>query len=243
MKNSSLCWICGAAANTREHTIKQSDIRRLFGTGPYAKGKRLVRTDEGGSKKIIQSEDSVHIKYQQSLCEHCNSGRSQPWDEAYDNFMEFVQAHAQELKRTLKIDLNRIVQNHGNEFAENLYSYLVKAFGCQLQEHGQQPPLELSEYLLGKRNNTNLIITFSVYTSIPQQLSSPMVQIHNLEGDVEVDMSRLLNYTWAVSVEWLTIVFWYNKQPTIELGHAWDGTFDQIRMGSYKDRNSVSKKN
>ena len=236
MKDFSLCWICGAAANTREHTIKQSDIRRLFGPGPYAKGKRLVRTDERHGKKTIQSEDSVYIKYHRGLCEHCNSGRSQPWDEAYDTFMEFVQAHDRELKFTRMVDLNRIVLNYGSELATNLYSYFVKAFGCQLQEHGQQPPTELCEHLLGKRHNTNLIITFAIYASMPLQLSSPMVQIHNLEGDIEVGTRRPVNYMWAVSIEWFTIVFWYNKPPAIGLGHPWDGTFDQIRMGSYRDR-------
>ena len=238
MKYSRLCWVCGAAANTREHTIKQSDIRRLFGPGPYTKGKRLVRADEGHSKKIIQSEDSVHIKYQQGLCEHCNSARSQPWDEAYDTFMEFVQAHDQELKRTRMVDLNRIVPNHGSKFAANLYSYFVKAFGCQLHEHGQQPPTELSEYLLAMRHNTNLIMTFALYASIPLQLSSPMVQIHNLEGDIEVSTRRPIDYTWAVSIEWLTIVFWYNKPPAIGLGQPWDSTSSQIRMGTYIDRTS-----
>src|SRR5208337_2466687 len=98
MKDPS-CWICGDKADTREHTIKQSDMRRLFGSGPYRKEKRLVRTDEARNKKIIQSKDSVHIKYQPSLCQYCNSTRSQPWDQAYDMFMEFIQLHRQRIKQ------------------------------------------------------------------------------------------------------------------------------------------------
>ena len=234
--NTMKCWICNDPADTREHVIKQSDIRRLFGRGPYPKGKRLIRSDPNQRKRLIQSEDSVHIKYQRGLCENCNSSRSQPWDEAYDKFMEFVQVNDKKLKHTRKVDFNRIVQNNAIGFVENLYSYFVKVFGCQLQEQRQQPPSELSEYLLGKRNNINLCITFAIYESMPQNLPSPMVQIHGLEGDVEDDTKRPLNYEWAVSIEWFTILFWYNKQPTIDLGQPWDGTFDQIRMGRYGNR-------
>ena len=190
------CWICNNPANTREHVIKQSDIRRLFGRGPYSKGKRLKRTDQNQVKKLIQSEDSIHIKYQKNLCKHCNSARSQPWDEAYDEFMEYILTHEPELKQKHRIDFKDVVQTDISKFTSSLYSYFVKAFGCQLQEYGQKSPLELSEFLLGKRKNTNLKITFSVYKSIPQNSSSPMIQIHNLEGDVENVSKKPLNYTW-----------------------------------------------
>jgi hypothetical protein len=234
MKSPS-CWICGDKADTREHTIKQSDIRRLFGSGPYGKQKKLVRTDEARNKKIIQSKDSVYIKYQPSLCQYCNSTRSQPWDQAYDKFMEFINIYSQWIKQTKKINLSEIMPENGNKLAINLYSYLIKAFGCQLVEHGQCPPSDLSEYLLGKRSNTGLVITFAVYSSFPMHLSEPIVQIHNLEGDVEVGRGKPLNYTWAISVEWLTIISWYNKQPSPALGCPWDGTSDQIEIGIYHD--------
>jgi hypothetical protein len=236
--NTMTCWICNNPADTREHVIKQSDIRRLFGRGPYQKGKRLMRTDPNQRKRLIQSEDSVHIKYKRGLCENCNSARSQSWDEVYDKFMEFVQVSDKALKSTRRLDFNRIVQNSVSEFATNLYSYFVKAFGCQLQEQGQKPPSELSEYLLGNRDNTNLCITFAVYENMPMTLPSPMVEIHGLEGDIENNTKRPLNYEWAVSIEWLTVLFWYNKQPTVDLGQPWYGTPDQIRMGSYRNRNS-----
>ncbi len=145
MEDSS-CWICGDRAETREHTIKQSDIRRLFGSGPYGKGKRLVRADEARNKKIIQSKNSVHIKYQPSLCQYCNSTRSQPWDQAYDKFMEFIQTNSQRIKQTKKIKLSEIMPGNISKLAINLYSYFVKAFGCQLVEH-RQNPTDLSDYL------------------------------------------------------------------------------------------------
>ena len=231
----SFCWICNAKADTREHTIKQSDIRRLFGPGPYPKGSKLARTDEARNNRIIQSEDSVHIKYQRSLCQYCNSTRSQPWDQAYDRFMEFIQVHTQRVKQTKKINLSEIMIGHERQLAVNLYSYFVKAFGCQLVEHEQRPPPDLSEYLLGRRNNSGLVLTFAIYSVFPMQLTAPIVEIHNLEGDVEVGTGKPLNYTWAFSVEWMTIVYWYYKQPSPTMGCPWDGTSDKIEMGMYND--------
>lgn len=154
------------------------------------------------------------------------------------NFMEYIQTREAELKQTRKIDFKQVDWGDIGKFAKSLYSYFVKAFGCQLQEHGQKPPLELSEFLLRKRENTNLKITFAIYASMTQNLASHMVQIHNLEGDVEIVSTRPLNYTWAASMEWLTIIFWFNKEPAVELGSAFAGETGNIDIGSYKERKS-----
>jgi hypothetical protein len=227
------CWICGNKATTREHIIKQSDVRRLFGSGPYEKGKRLVRTDEARDKRIIQSKDSVYIKYQPSLCQYCNSTRSQPWDQAYDKFMEFIQLNSQRIKQTKKFRLSNITPGNEIKFASNLYSYFIKAFGCQIVEHGQYPPTDLSEYLLGKKSSCDLVITFAVDSGLPADLPSPMVQIHDLEGKMKLETGRRTNYTWAFSVEWLTIIFWCQKKPSPTSGRVWKGTSDQIVIGSF----------
>jgi hypothetical protein len=226
------CWICNNPADTREHVIKQSDIRRLFGRGPYPKGKRLKRTDQNRSKKLIQSEDSIHIKYQKNLCKECNSSRSQPWDEAYDKFMEYFIFHESELKKIRKVDFKNIAQYDNGIFSKRLYSYFIKSFGCQLQESGQIPPIELSEILLEKRNNTNLKVTFATYERMPQNLTSPMIQIHDLEGDFDNLLKKPLNFTWAVSIAWLTIIFWFNKVPAVALGSPFVGDAGNIDIGS-----------
>lgn len=229
------CWICNNPADSREHVIKQSDIRRLFGRCPYPKGKRLKRTDQNQNKKLIQSEDSIHIKYQKSLCTECNSSRSQPWDEAYDKFMDYFLSHETELKKIRKVDFKNIAQYDTGIFAKRLYSYFIKSFGCQLQESGQIPPLELSEFLLEKRNNTNLKVTFAIYEKMPQQLTLSMIQIHDLEGDYDNLLKMPLNFTWAVSIAWLTIIFWFNKVTAIALGSPFVGNTDELAIGSYKE--------
>jgi len=229
------CWICNKPADTREHVIKQSDIRRLFGRGPYPKGKRLKRIDQNQSEKLIQSEDSIHIKYQKSLCEECNSSLSQPWDEAYDKFMEYCISHESELKMNRKVDFKNIAKHDTGTFSKSLYSYFIKSFGCQLQESGQIPPIELSECLLVKRNNTNLKVTFAIYENMPQNLPAPMIQVYDLEGVYDNLLKKPLNFTWWVSIAWLTIIFWFNKEPAVALGSPFIGDIRNIDIGSYKE--------
>lgn len=229
------CWICKKPADTREHVIKQSDIRRLFGRGPYPKGKRLKKIDQNQCKKLIQSEDSIYIKYQKSLCKECNSSLSQSWDEAYDKFMEYCISHESELKMNRKIDFKSIAVHDTGTFSKSLYSYFIKSFGCQLQEGGQIPPIELSEFLLEKRNNTNLKITFAIYENMPQKLTLSMIQIHDLEGDYDNLLKMPLNFTWAVSIAWLKIIFWFNNVPAISLGSPFVGNTCELDIGSYKE--------
>ena len=229
------CWICNNSAGSREHIIKQSDIRRLFSRGPYKKGERLKKIEQNAKNKIIQSEDSSHIKYQKSLCMYCNSTRSQPWDQAYDKFMEYILSHEEELKEYRAIDLKKTATIERGTYSKNLYSYFIKAFGCQLIEKGQEVPQELSDFLIENSNKTNLNITFASYEGMDQNAASPIIQVHSLEGDVDNITMTPLNYTWAVSIEWITIIFWYNELPSKALGTPFTGTTDIIKIGSYKD--------
>ena len=194
----------------------------------------MVRIDDGtGTKRIMQSEDSTYVKYQPSLCDDCNSARSQPWDRAYDSFMDFIQAERCTLQRTRKINLGQVAPGRGAQLASNLYSYFVKTFGCKMAEHGQGSPMELGEFLLGKRNSTGLVLSFAVYVNAPKDM--PPVQIFDLSGDVDAATGKPLNYTWAVSVEWLTFIFWYHRQVAIGLGRAWYGTSNRIKIGTYRN--------
>jgi len=229
------CWICKNSADTREHIIKQSDIRMLFGRGPYKKGERLKKIEQNAKNIIIQSEDSSHIKYQKSLCRYCNSTRSQPWDQAYDVFMEYVLSHEEELKEYHEIDFMKKATIEPGNYSKRLYSYFIKSFGCQLIENCQEVPPELSDFLLGDSNKTNLNIAFAIYESIDQSTILPTIQVHDLEGEVDNRRMAPLNYTWAVSIEWFSIIFLYNKLPCKDLGSPFTGTPANIKIGSYKD--------
>ncbi len=55
------CWICDFPGDSREHLLKASDIRGLF--GDVSPSNRLViRNDKGERVKVIQSAKSKSLK-------------------------------------------------------------------------------------------------------------------------------------------------------------------------------------
>src|SRR5579863_3442837 len=79
------CWICGSpTAFSREHKIKATDLRRHFGKGEL----RVGSIDDGfSSGRIAQGIKSDHLKFNNPICEQCNSSVTQESDRAYDNFI------------------------------------------------------------------------------------------------------------------------------------------------------------
>jgi hypothetical protein len=46
------CWWCGAAADSREHKHKKTDLAREFGSGPYIGASAVVRAFEGKLRQV-----------------------------------------------------------------------------------------------------------------------------------------------------------------------------------------------
>lgn len=228
------CWICGAEADTREHIHKQTDVRIVFGKGPYKKGKRLQITSEAGKKKFIQSEASDHLKYQKSLCGHCNNTRTKPYDEAYTEFVYFIHEHAMEVLTNEKISLKKIYHEATKKKSKLLYKYYAKAFGCKLVKHGISVPAELVDCIRNPRAEpvSSLLLTFAIYDEYPEkQLGlKGLLMTQRLEKDTDRSSGEV-KYTFAQSVAWLSVVYWYNHIINNNLGAPWRGSDKEILLG------------
>ena len=90
---SSFCWICGNIADSGEHRIKQSDMKILFGSN--IKNELLLFTDED---KVIplQSQNSKLLKTK-VLCKKCNNTETQPYDKAYEKFIQYIALNKEEI--------------------------------------------------------------------------------------------------------------------------------------------------
>jgi hypothetical protein len=95
------CWICGSPAKpSREHKFKASDIRRHFGKGDLYVGS----SDDGyPSGKIAQGVDSTHLKFENPICERCNSSVTQESDSAYDRFIAQMEYDGPDVKEIYRI--------------------------------------------------------------------------------------------------------------------------------------------
>lgn len=163
------CWICGRPADSAEHAIKKTNIKRLFGAGPYPKGQRLVKKIEDGTKAFIQGPDSQHLKFEEVLCQSCNNAVTQPFDFAYDRFMTYVVAHSGQLLREREIDLRRVFGICGHRKRKHLFCYFIKAFGFRLASSGLVVPPDLPAALTGGPLPTSLLLTFSVFEELAAQ--------------------------------------------------------------------------
>ena len=82
------CWICGATADSSEHSLKKADIERGYGKGSYRGPSAPLHVKGGQITGLpLQGPNSRRIKYRELLCQHCNTTRTQPFDYAYDRFI------------------------------------------------------------------------------------------------------------------------------------------------------------
>ncbi|MDQ0086546.1 hypothetical protein J2W35_006929 [Variovorax boronicumulans] len=128
--SQSQCCLCGAAtANlTGEHKIKASALKAQFG-----RRDRLLVGVSGGSAKMksAQSTNSKHLKFKASLCEDCNSSRTQEPDREFDRFNELAHAAlARDEDPANVFLLLRYAQD--SEPYLNVFRYFAKVLCCQI---------------------------------------------------------------------------------------------------------------
>ena len=232
------CWVCGAVADSAEHAHKQTDIRLVFSAGPYKKGSRLVKTDCDGRRRFIQSEDSKHIKYEKSMCEHCNGSRTKPYDIAYTEFISHIHYNAREVLKTRFISLKNIYHSNARRKAKYLYKYFLKSYGCKLIENGHSVPNEIVDAVKNIKFElpNPLLLTFSIYGNYPEKEKGfhGLIMSHdlNLVTDNYTGQEKI---TFAQSIAWFTVSFWFNHNINNNLGEPWFGKRKFIKLGNIND--------
>jgi hypothetical protein len=78
---SNQCWICGRIADSREHRIKQSDLKIVYPS--VSQSSPISHRRNGNIEKTIGSIKSNHFKYQKSICSKCNNSLTQNHDHAW----------------------------------------------------------------------------------------------------------------------------------------------------------------
>lgn len=100
---------------------------------PYIDGATLSIVGSGRSR-YVRSNRSDPLKFSPSLCQPCNNTRSQPFDRAYDRFIEWVLAHEDDVLRTRRIDLEAVFGSTWPADSLDVLRYFAKHVGCRLAE-------------------------------------------------------------------------------------------------------------
>lgn len=126
------CWICNTnEATSGEHLVKASILRSIF--GEVSQAKPLFHSSARRRNRRMQSIDSKLVKLK-VLCGDCNSSKTQKMDQAFDEFLRFLERNASNLRMGSKIRLNRVYRLASRKRARDLHLYFVKLFGCVIAE-------------------------------------------------------------------------------------------------------------
>lgn len=124
----ALCWICKEQeATSREHRSKRSDMKAVLGDS----GEVFMHTDERRNRPV-QSIDSKLFKFEPSLCEICNTTRTQPHDRAWEELSASLRRRVPPLKVGSFVRCDGIFPFDTSRKMKNAHLFFVKWLGCQI---------------------------------------------------------------------------------------------------------------
>jgi hypothetical protein len=157
-----ICWICNnEPATTGEHRSKRSDIiDQLGNNGPF------YFHDEQRRNLTLQSANASRLKFSKSLCNSCNSARTQPYDLAWQRLSSVLRGRQPPLKTGDVIRASRVFPAGASAAAMlNMHFFFVKLLGCQIIEANLpiDPPIDtFSQALMNGTPHPNIWLAFSI---------------------------------------------------------------------------------
>ncbi|KJL17558.1 hypothetical protein RL72_03807 [Microbacterium azadirachtae] len=146
---AGLCWWCGARADSREHKWKKSEVVRLFGTGSYGDSVQWVHSH---GVEAVRGPKAAALMFSPTLCGNCNGTRSQPFDDAYALFSNYLIDHHDDLLAAQSLDFADVYGEAMPVQLPLLARYYAKHIGCRIAEKAGRVPDDLVEFLDLARN-------------------------------------------------------------------------------------------
>jgi hypothetical protein len=158
---SSTCWWCGGVADSREHRHKASDLRREFGRPEYEAGDVIISRSEDHPEVLLPGPNSKVAKFSNNFCARCNNERSQPFDRAYDTFIEWFLANEEAVERTGVVPLDEIFDDY-TIGSFNVLRYFGKHIGCRIADNGFTVPGTLHSFLDRGEEPAGFVFSFEI---------------------------------------------------------------------------------
>lgn len=208
------CCLCGRQAKlTGEHKIKASSLKKEFGK----QGVVVFRTDESGTQgTIAQSTKSKHLKFKASLCEECNTSRTQAADREFDRFSQLVETVWSRKKDPLTV-FEDIRYKEKSQAYLNIFRYFAKMLCCQMAAGEAPIPRRVALFALGRSDHNPIFLTVKEnwnYKQIETVMGSCRYAGHGgLAIYGEAQSNSLHRFHSSVSVGSLQYVFWMHLEP------------------------------
>lgn len=181
-----LCWICNKEPGTTgEHRSKRSDIKEQLGD----RYPLYYQSDTRRNLKL-QSSNANRLKFEPSICNNCNSARTQPHDLAWQKLSSFLRNRKPPLKTGDFIRANRVFSYATSAEMLNVHLFFVKWLGCQIVETSIpiEPRIEtLSRAIMNGKSHPNIWLAFGVMQRGEDWVGASTVDVHSFNGGARYD--------------------------------------------------------
>ena len=111
--------------------------------------------DSADERRLAQGINSAHLKYQNPICERCNTYVTQESDLAYDRFVVRVEREGATRESAYKVFSDSPFCK-GSSLYIPLFRYFAKLLGCHLSDINAPIPIHLSRFV-AKMTSKNCI--------------------------------------------------------------------------------------
>ncbi|WP_420565745.1 hypothetical protein [Thalassobaculum sp.] len=228
--NFSECILCGSDKNlTREHKVKASQIRNTF-----KQDEMLVASLASAQRpKIAQGPQSKNLKFNHSICENCNSNKTQPADQEFDRFHEKCSAALE--TNTNPSEVFKFPPYNDNYNYLNVFRFFAKLLCCQIADNGGPRVRDLSSFSIGCSDNNIISLYISKNPIIERYEKITGHRIYASHGGLMVstnlETGRIQKLISQLAIESIEYSFWIELFPAaqIELEHKFRAFCDKAR--------------
>lgn len=143
----TLCWWCGATADSREHKIAAAELRLNHGGGSWIGDSGVVHVYGDLTVRDVQGAKADILKWEPNLCQNCNNARSQPFDRAYMTLLRYLDEHEAEVGASGTFRFSHVYGDDWVVGRANLIRYWLKHVCCRAAVIGLDIPRAVIEYM------------------------------------------------------------------------------------------------
>lgn len=125
-------------------------------------GSSLIWGGDPEKPHTIRSvKKSEAVRFGTEMCRACNGARSQPFDRAYDEYVDFLWAHGDEMWFWDGIPMPAVFGHKWSSKQLDLARYFAKHFGSRIVDEGLEVPPGLIDFMNGGSKPRNVSMCFA----------------------------------------------------------------------------------
>lgn len=221
------CWICGGAADSREHRTKRSDLKSIAGI-PTQATPLFMHTDKRRNRRI-GSLNSDALKFKSKLCHYCNTTQTQAHDLAWQRLSEALRFRHPPMIAGQLIRANAIFPYNTRSAMRDVHLYIVKLLGCMVMD-GNVSSIDITTLANAILNNRPHPNVYAAFGPAPEGTENVIAGASDLA--VNVINGRCTYAVWIHHVDnlWVRIMFAAEGEKRQGLDDAWHPHFGHKRL-------------